>query len=295
MAWVEEAIDWLRAAQRPNGAWGYGSSPSQGEPAVEPTALAAMALGAHGCQSGTALDWLTEMQRSDGGFPVGPRHAESNWATSPAALCLLSGGRSESAEKAVDWLLADTAYSFPGLPGSPYGYDTSLSAWSWTSGDFSWVEPTCLAMLAIRRSSRAHDARVDQGCRLLADRVTSDGDASGWNYGEPRVLGVNLVPAVVPTALAVLALRGLGPDLTAPLALLRSCQAGMSSLYSVGWAANALASAEDLGEAWQGALATAWSATGGSSAARAAMRTPMNAAVMLLAIARPERNPFVVR
>ena len=47
-------------------------------------------------------------------------------------------------------------------------------------------------------------ARIEEGERLLIDRVCAEG---GWNYGNAVVLGQTLAPYVPTTALALVALR----------------------------------------------------------------------------------------
>lgn len=292
VSWVEEAANRLEAGRRADGAWSYRASPSEGDPATEPTALAAMALQAHGRDAEAPLDWLARVQRPDGGFSTSLAHDESNWSTAIAALALLAGGRPTAGEAGVTWLLNESTYTVPVTPDSPYGYDTSLSAWPWTPGDFSWVEPTALAILAISRSSRAADPHVEQGRQLLLDRAAFDGWQGGWNYGEPRVLGANLSPAVAPTALAVLALQGAGTDLTQAVAFLQSRRDSLTSLFSLAWAANAMAAIGGLDDAWQAALAQTW-AGASTSPTRDAAQDAISTALALLAIADRTKNPLI--
>ncbi len=294
MTWIEEALDELQAGRRPDGAWSYHALPAVGDPSVEATALAAMAMAAHGRDAAPAFDWLVAAQRTDGGFASSPAVNETNWVTAIAAVALLRAGRTTAGEAAVNALLSIPAYVYPPTWNSPYGYDTSLKAWPWAPGDFTWVEPTAMAMLALRQSSQAGHARVAQGRRVLLDRVGTDPSQGGWNYGEPRVLGVNLPSATVPTALAVLALRGMDADLTAPIAFLQGRREATSSLFSLGWAANAIASVGVLDEAWRAALADVWTAGGSGSPTRAAARRGMGTALALLAVAERTANPLIV-
>jgi hypothetical protein len=91
--------------------------------------------------------------------------------------------------------------------------DTSIPGWPWIDGTFSWVEPTAIAMLALRAARRdpalatvpAIASRLRDGERLLVDRATPDG---GWNYGNKRVLDYDLEPFPDTSAWALLALRG---------------------------------------------------------------------------------------
>ncbi|HOW18019.1 MAG TPA: hypothetical protein PLC79_03200 [Phycisphaerae bacterium] len=294
MSWVDEALGQVEANRRPDGARTCAADFSTGDPATEPTALAAMALTAHGRDATAPLDWLLANQRPDGGFAVSPAHDESTWVTAVAAIALLGAGRRDAGEAAVNWLLNVPIYTLPVTPNSPYGYDTSLPAWPWTPGDFSWVEPTALAMLAIQRSSHANDPRVAQGLRLLADRAAFDGNDGGWNYGEPRVLGADLSPAVVPTALVILAARETEIDLTPGIAFLERRRDSMTSLFSLAWAANAVAALYGLNSAWRDALARTWVATA-SSPTKEAGKGVLSTALALLAVAEPANNPLIRR
>ncbi len=293
MSWVHEALEQVEANERPDGARTCAADFSTGDPATEPTALTAMALAAHGRDAAAPLDWLVANQRPDGGFAVSPAHDESTWVTAVAAIALLSTGRRDAGEAAVNWLLHVPIYTLPVAPNSPYGYDTSLAAWPWTPGDFSWVEPTAMAILAIQRSSRANDPRVAQGLRLLADRATFDGNEGGWNYGEPRVLGANLSPAVVPTALVILAARKSDIDLAPGIAFLERRRDTMTSLFSVAWAANAAAALYGRHDSWQEALARTWAATA-SSPTKEAGKGVLSTALALLAAAEPANNPLIL-
>ena len=93
-------------------------------------------------------------------------------------------------------------------PGSER-QDNTLQGWSWIEGTFSWIEPTSLCLLALKKTpellqpeSRA--ARIDEAERLLLDRVCLTG---GWNYGNSNMLGQELAAHVPTTALALLALQ----------------------------------------------------------------------------------------
>ena len=84
--------------------------------------------------------------------------------------------------------------------------DNSLQGWPWIDGTFSWVEPTALAVIALKRHRAlpGAQARIAEGQRLLLDRACRVG---GWNYGNANALGRQLEPHTPPTALALMALR----------------------------------------------------------------------------------------
>jgi hypothetical protein len=98
-------------------------------------------------------------------------------------------------------------------------FDPRYSGWPWQPGTSSWVEPTAQALMALHSvAGHVHDPRlaerVAMGERMLLDRRCRDG---GWNYGNRRVLGVDLPSYAESTALALLALAG-NPALDGPAA-----------------------------------------------------------------------------
>src|SRR5207302_833204 len=82
-----------------------------------------------------------------------------------------------------------------------------LDRWPWAEGNFSWVEPTAWACLALRQAGYGDHARVQEGIRLLLDRTFDEG---GLNYGIRYILGRRTEPIPGPTALMLLALQGHG-------------------------------------------------------------------------------------
>lgn len=221
MSWLDEAL--ARLAARP--CCGYRA---EGPPATEPTALAAMALWAHGHQVAAeiALDWLTEIQSADGSVPIDGSREGPGWATGWAVLAwriALSRrpaapapspesrthrpGRTISwtaaADRAVQWILAAKGRA---LPQSPLlGHDMSLVGWPWAEGTASWVEPTAIQLLALKAAGLQSHQRSREAVRLLRDRAVPSG---GWNCGNRVVFGTPLRAHVQPTGLALAALVG---------------------------------------------------------------------------------------
>lgn len=282
-SWIDDAILELKARQGSCGAWSYRLGDT---PATEATALAVMALAAHDNDPTAGLAWLTTQQRGDGGFaPIGSLDL-TNWTTAPAAIALMAGNQTSAADAAVQWLKSVSAYTFTPSSSSPYGYDTTLAAWPWFENDYSWVEPTSLAMIALRKAGLANDPKVQQGRTLMLDRQCQTG---GWNYGEPQVLGSNLPPAAAPTGLAVLALHNLDVDLAGAIAFLQSQRDTQTSLFSMAWAGIALAATGLLDEAWRTAIAELWT----MSVDRRNEDGGMLTALSLLAIAEADKNPLI--
>jgi hypothetical protein len=168
-----DAVGWIAARQRPDGAW-----PLTDAVAAPSWASAWAALALARSESGSeslarAARWLVAREGRRPGLL-------------PRALGRLTG-QHERLEQ-----------------------DLTLRGWPWHEAAASWVEPTASALLALRvLETRAPVAgareRIEEGERLLWDRACVKG---GWNYGNRRVLGEALEPFPDTTALALLALQG---------------------------------------------------------------------------------------
>ena len=221
MSWLERALDHL--SQKPIS--GYQATDT---PAVEPTALAAMALVAHGRTTAAfrALDWLGDLQSPDGFLGIRSGQSGPHWATGWAVMAWMAGvsrrGRtnvriatekeptdgarndsrwSSAAERACHWLLTWKGEAVP--RSAAFAHDTTLQGWSWVEGTHSWVEPTAINLMALKVSGYAEHPRCREAVRLLVDRMLASG---GWNYGNTAVLGTPLRSHVQPTGLALAAL-----------------------------------------------------------------------------------------
>jgi len=205
---------------------GFGAAP--GLPSnTEATALAFLALGAAGGgevadSRRRARDWLRTRQRPDGAWPLTEDVDQASWATTLALLALLDASPSESSpagsgslQRGGEWLVGRKGRRFSWrttilnrLSGA-LELDGRLVGWPWHAESFSWVEPTALALLTLKRL-RSHtnlpgaDARIEAGERLLWDRMCKGG---GWNYGNSVVLGEELEPYPDVTAIALIALQ----------------------------------------------------------------------------------------
>jgi len=186
-------------------------------PSTEPTALAAMALVAHGRiePAGVALDWLAESQSDEGSVGISLSRARPRWPTGWALLAWQTALRldgaawprgvfrrwQEAVDRAVVWMrsLYGEAHDRSRL----YGHDTTLRGWPWVETTHSWVEPTSIAVLGLKAAGRAFDLRVREAIAMLLDRMLPGG---GWNYGNTTVLANTLRPHVQPTGLALAAL-----------------------------------------------------------------------------------------
>jgi hypothetical protein len=205
MSRLREHIKRLAGAQR----WTYRAGI---ESASEPAAWAAVALIACGEVEAAMrpVQWLAGLQQSDGSVGISADEGEPRW---PTALAILAWGVVDRAtqanrfrthiESAVAWSLAEHGKSAPRSP--QIGHDTTIVGWSWAADTASWLEPTCCFILGLTAAGHGDHPRVEEGRRLVADRLLPDG---GANYGNTIVLGQSLLPHLAPTGLAMLALAG---------------------------------------------------------------------------------------
>jgi hypothetical protein len=215
-SWIASARHGLIQDHGRSQGWGYRP---EAAPSVEPTVLTCLGLLATGRPDGDgegamtaavrrSADWLGSLQGRDGGLGVSADLPEAGWST-PYAILLWAalGGHAPRRVRAVRWLLGRKGIAVPNLPPAEatVGHDTTLVGWSWVADTHSWLEPTALAVLALRRAGKADHPRVREGLRLIGDRAIAGG---GWNYGNNRVFGRDLRAQPAPTGLALLALAG---------------------------------------------------------------------------------------
>jgi len=126
---------------------------------------------------------------------------------------------------------------------SSVGHNTALQGWSWIAGTHSWVEPTGLAMMALKIAGHGRHARVQEGARLLLDRQLPQG---GWNYGNTMVFGQVLRPMPLSSGIALNALKDQtqGEAIQPSLTYLKSRVISLNTPRSLGWSLLGLA-------AWQ--------------------------------------------
>jgi hypothetical protein len=193
----ERLREMLVRARNADGGWPYYAGRQS---RIEPTCWAALALGDDG---GAQL--LASWQRPNG-LLVEPATGAVNFAFNGlAALALNQHGKLDPARRVTAALVANKGVKVPGHP--QVKQNTRLQGWSWYEGTFSWVEPTAWCLLAVKMLGVSLDGaadRISEAERLVADRACAGG---GWNYGNSRVYGQNLLPHVPPSAVAVMALQ----------------------------------------------------------------------------------------
>ncbi len=199
--------------QNRDGGWPY----SHGEPSwTEPTAYSLLALLTEGsCPEAVdrGLKWLRLTRRPDGGWSPHRDVPQSSWVT---AVVSLLGPRVLSEEvwhSSIDWIVRQAGQEtswIVRLRSFITGESPGHPAWPWFPGTSSWVTPTALSILALRKAVRLGASpgiqnRIDQGAYYLLDHACSDG---GWNHGAARVLDREAPSYPETTGVALLALSG---------------------------------------------------------------------------------------
>jgi hypothetical protein len=174
--------------------------------AAEPTALACLALTAHG-ENTAALRLarqLADVQLQNGSVTANSESDSPGWTTSLAILAWLACEDFDTnIDRAIDWALATHGKPAPMNP--QIGHDPTILGWSWAAETHAWMEPTCMFVIALKAAGLGDHPRTREGVRLVTDRLLPTG---GSNFGSTLVLGQATLPQVQSTGLAMLALAG---------------------------------------------------------------------------------------
>lgn len=224
---------------------GVSRLPEEKESVVS-TAWATLAL----CRISPGMDqvsagrhFLSRLQQADGSVPVAPEIPDVIW---PTPVALLAWGKDNAfcseRRKATRFLLECQGVVLK-KKSNVNAHDGRIPGWPWVDGTYSWVEPTALAILALKSENQEDHPRVKQGINLLLDRMLVNG---GWNYGNKNVFGTDLMPMPESTGIALCALQGDVPEkeietslsyltenyprFTTPLSLARSVS-GLSAFH----------------------------------------------------------------
>jgi hypothetical protein len=209
---VSEIREALSRRVNPDGGWGYYEGHAS---RIEPTCWALLGLHSANAIDASAISASAELFRRwqrEGGLLLEPElrtEDRPNVAFNGLAAWLLVQ-RPELAARISVAALVDGVTCAKGIriPESTINrQDDALQGWAWIDGTFSWVEPTCWALLALKAAASIFpvvETRVNEGERLLIDRCCATG---GWNYGNSNMLGQALRPYVPTTALALMAMK----------------------------------------------------------------------------------------
>jgi hypothetical protein len=182
-----------------------------GRESIRPDATAWAVLALEACGSDrnlsiSACRYLASVQHIDGRLSVIQGQKEPFW---PTFLTILAWKKIPGFENELDlalkFLLRSTGKHMPKQIDSPFAHDTSIKGWPWIENTHSWVEPTSLAVLALRVCDYGKHERVQEAVRMILDRQLPCG---GWNYGNTLVFGKHLMPSPECTGHALCALIG---------------------------------------------------------------------------------------
>jgi hypothetical protein len=186
--------------------WGYAALNQQ--PFPEPTCYSLLALDGTSFSTSEPLSWLAGLVQGNGQLLL-PGDDMPNWVTSLLIITLVRLDQLPEVRTAsINWLLEWKSRT--GQDTNLIRLDPTLVGWPWISDTFSWVHPTSYGALALKLSGLKTHQRVKEAESLLLDRMCRQG---GWNYGNPAVMGSELPPAVVDTAIALYGLQDL-PEAT---------------------------------------------------------------------------------
>jgi hypothetical protein len=221
---IPALIDHLRATQNSDGGWGAVRGRQSN---TESTSFATLALSRVGPSAHTPAErgvaWLRQLQHPDGSWPLTATVNTGSWTTALAVTCLASYTNTRSdVQRGAEWLLAHRGRSLGFLASllhrvvpdrMPVRLNPNLHGWAWTANEFSWVEPTAYALIALKKVGRGESSAagpaIVEAEAMLYDRACPGG---GWNYGNSMVLGTPLPPYPETTAITLIALQNRRDD-----------------------------------------------------------------------------------
>jgi uncharacterized protein (DUF362 family) len=294
---TESLLDTLAGQAEAGGGWGY----TVGHGAhLEPTCLSLLALRANQNAYAEVIDkglaFLKQCALPDGCYRLERGRQEALWTTAMVLFVLAHHEiHADNVKHTASFLLA-----LKGQKGNPKDsaevndINLELIGWPWAAGNFSWVEPTAWACLALRKVGLETSERVEEGLNLLLDRAFEDG---GINYGNRCILGRTTDPIPGPTALMLLALQGRDqePKVRAAAAYLLDHVLAWTDVEHLCWAKLALDCHRELPgmeealakldehikQAYEERLETQW-----------LRPAPLRTALAALALATKRGNPF---
>ncbi len=203
--------------QLPQGGWPF--TQASGQPALEPTCLALLALRSDTCPApDLAVRFLVDTQNLNGSWPAFSGDDQEGCGLTGLAIFALhrSSVQGRATERAVHWLLRLRGWESHWLwqwkfqtTDRHVRFDPDKFGWPWMPETVSWVVPTAYSLLALKLRLLASSTelvrfRVRRGVEMLFDRICPPG---GWNAGNGVVYGQPLAPHPDATAMVLLALQ----------------------------------------------------------------------------------------
>jgi hypothetical protein len=242
----------LIRSQLPHGGWP--STRSSAQAAVEPTALALLAMPPKSVlERRNAIAFLLDIQNRDGSWPAFLGDNEEGSGLTGLALYALRrcGVEGAATDRAIHWLLHSQGQESHRLWKWKFRifdrhvrFDPGKFGWPWGPETISWVVPTSYSLLALKNGGGTSRQallrfRIRRGVEMLYDRICPQG---GWNAGNGVVYGSPMIPHPDVTAAALLALWGEpGDDLvTLSLDWLERRAEASFSPWSLAWSILAL-------------------------------------------------------
>jgi hypothetical protein len=202
-----QAVKEIVGRELPGGGFGYSNADVFSPEATAWAILALKASDVYPEMAQRACEALAGYQLSDGRVSAVKEYAAAAW---PTPLCILAWrclpGFRPQMDAALDFLLSFKGRHTPKPTGSPAGHDTSIVGWPWVEQTHSWIEPTCLAIMALQASGYGDHPRTREAARMIMDRQLA---AGGWNYGNTTVFGQDLLPIPENSGQALCALSGM--------------------------------------------------------------------------------------
>ena len=242
----------LIARQLSAGGWPFGSD--AGQMAIEPTALALLALPSNlSHEREAAIRALVHAQNANGSWPAHcGDDAHGSGYTGLAAYALSRcRGQEIPTNRALHWLLQSRGWESHWLwkwkfrtTDRHVRFDPDKFGWPWVPETVSWVVPTAYSLLALRCARRTSEQklrefRIHRGVEMLYDRMCPEG---GWNAGNSIVFGSRLIPHPDATAIALFALLGesASDSMTVSLDWLEHRAETLCAPWSLAWTVLAL-------------------------------------------------------
>lgn len=217
---LSRLLAYVSAMETPDHGWATAAGRESDAESTAWVLVGASMLPALADHRDTALAWLVREQQKEGNWAYRPGPAIATWPTAPALIGMtMADVEVEVRETATAWLVREHSATPSRWQRTVREVvarlkpdqerlvvqDETLDGFGWAQETVAWVEPTAIAMIALALQPRtpALTQRVTIGAQLLLDRQSSDG---GWNYGNKRVLGVDLPGYPDTTAWALLGL-----------------------------------------------------------------------------------------